>query len=265
MSRYLGWIRIKIASEPKHFPKFPSKCKSALLNTRRRGCVVHYHIRNFGDYYKKANGLNMLQHGAYNLIRDKCYDLERFPTKVDAIAWAWANTDDEINAVEFVLSRLFTEIDGLYVQDYIQSEIDDFQSKKESCSKAGIASGVARRSKKIKRPLNDRSISLNQPITNNQKPVTKNQVKKLSFDDFWDIYPRKDDKKKAQPIWKKLPLAKQQAAMADCGTRYIGIVQQFIPHPTTYLNGERWTDEKIKIPIQPVEPPESPEYDLNAP
>ncbi|MCZ6504349.1 MAG: hypothetical protein O6945_17770 [Gammaproteobacteria bacterium] len=64
-----------------------------------------------------------------------------------------------------------------------------------------------------------------------------------SFDAFWDLYPRKVAKKKAQVAWKKLPLSKQELAIADIKTRYQGVNKQFIPHPTTYINGERWNDE----------------------
>ncbi len=64
-----------------------------------------------------------------------------------------------------------------------------------------------------------------------------------SFDAFWSLYPKKVDKKKAQIAWKKLPLSKQELAIADIKTRYQGVNKQFIPHPTTYINGERWNDE----------------------
>jgi len=51
---------------------------------------MHYFKRNIGDYHKKAGRLSMLEHGAYTLLMDACYDRERFPTMDEAIDWCWA-------------------------------------------------------------------------------------------------------------------------------------------------------------------------------
>ena len=47
---------------------------------------MHYFKRNIGDYHKKAGRLSMLEHGAYTLLIDSCYDRERFPT-MDAVSY----------------------------------------------------------------------------------------------------------------------------------------------------------------------------------
>lgn len=80
------------------------------------------------------------------------------------------------------------------------------------------------------------------------------------FERFWDAYPRKVDKKKAFAAWLKcngnrppvddLILAVQQQAETPSWTDKDG---QFIPHPTTWINGERWTDQVI-IECQPEQP-----------
>jgi uncharacterized protein YdaU (DUF1376 family) len=59
------------------------------------------------DYHRKAGRLNILQHGVYNLLMDACYDREAFPTEAQAIDWVWAETDEEIAAVKFVLKKFF--------------------------------------------------------------------------------------------------------------------------------------------------------------
>lgn len=77
-----------------------------------------------------------------------------------------------------------------------------------------------------------------------EKRVEKN------FDTFWEEYPNKTSKKKAHQIWLKLQptgvffasimkglkTAKKSAQWSKDGGKYI-------PHPTTWLNQERWTDE----------------------
>ena len=77
---------------------------------------MHYFKRNIGDYHKKAGRLSMLEHGAYTLLIDSCYDRERFPTMDEAIDWCWARTDEEIAAVRFVLGKFFELVEGRYVQ-----------------------------------------------------------------------------------------------------------------------------------------------------
>lgn len=71
------------------------------------------------------------------------------------------------------------------------------------------------------------------------------------FDDFWAVYPSKENKKKAKAVWtkKKLDL-KADMIIADvirrkaCHKKWL---EGFIPHPTTYLNGERWEDEITEV------------------
>ena len=65
---------------------------------------MHYYKRNLGDYAKKAGRLSMLQHGAYTVLLDTCYDREQFPTLEEAIDWAWASTEAEIEAVKLTLT-----------------------------------------------------------------------------------------------------------------------------------------------------------------
>lgn len=68
-----------------------------------------------------------------------------------------------------------------------------------------------------------------------------------TFDEFWQIYPRKDSKKAAQRAWDKLSDENKFKAMQ--GLR--NLVQhskqyqsrEFAPHASTFLNGERWNDE----------------------
>jgi len=63
------------------------------------------------------------------------------------------------------------------------------------------------------------------------------------FDEFWSLYPRKVNKKKAQQAFDRLTKENQQKAIKDITHRYDDVNSQFIPHPTTYINGERWNDE----------------------
>lgn len=76
---------------------------------------------------------------------------------------------------------------------------------------------------------------------------------------FWQLYPRKIDKKKAQRAWDK---AKRPdiASIIHCLDTQIRSNQwtknngEFIPHPTTWINNERWNyrDTPAPAPKQPA-------------
>jgi hypothetical protein len=67
----------------------------------------------------------------------------------------------------------------------------------------------------------------------------------IPFDVFWDLYPRKVEKKKALQKWNKLKPETKKIIIADLPKRKMQSqwMKGFVPHPTTYLNGERWNDE----------------------
>ena len=69
-----------------------------------------------------------------------------------------------------------------------------------------------------------------------------------NFDDFWAIYPRKKEKKRAKNYFNKLT-KKTQLECIEGVKMYIkqieaqGTEKQFIKHPSTFINGENWEDE----------------------
>lgn len=66
------------------------------------------------------------------------------------------------------------------------------------------------------------------------------------FEDFWRIYPRKEAKKGARGVWVSKRLdRKAESILADVAARIQSHRQWregYIPHPATYLRGERWGD-----------------------
>ena len=86
-------------------------------------------------------------------------------------------------------------------------------------------------------------------LTRNELTLPTRDVLTITFDDFWNLYPRKIGKGHARLAWaraiKKAPAQIIIAALQEWLT-YIqieNIESRFIPHPTTWLNGERWEDE----------------------
>jgi uncharacterized protein YdaU (DUF1376 family) len=155
---------------------------------------MHYYKKSIGDYAKKAGKLSMLEHGAYTLLIDSCYDREKFPTERDAMLWTWARTDDEIQAVKFVLNQFFELVDGVYVQNRIKEELAKYHANAKTNKR--IATEREEKRKESSRFVGDEHLfehepsrSVNEactneheappnqePLTNNHKPLNKEHV-----------------------------------------------------------------------------------------
>lgn len=79
------------------------------------------------------------------------------------------------------------------------------------------------------------------------------------FDNFWSHYPCKKGKKLAQAAWDNL---RKKGTLPALNDLLVAIDRQrgfkswsdgYIPHPATWLNQERWTDEEVEI-LPPVLP-----------
>jgi hypothetical protein len=70
--------------------------------------------------------------------------------------------------------------------------------------------------------------------------------KKVSFDEFWRAYPRRVAKAEARKAWDQTesirpPIGDVIAAIQRSATQWTDV--RFVPHPATWLRGERWDDE----------------------
>ena len=147
---------------------------------------MHYYKRNLGDYAKKAGRLTMLQHGAYTLLIDSCYDREVFPTMEQALEWTWASSEAEIEAVKFVLSRYFVlDKDGCYVQDRILQELLQYHKNADINKRIADEREAKRREKSTNRAQTvDEAPPNHKPITINQELKEKKTLGKRLATDF---------------------------------------------------------------------------------
>ena len=71
------------------------------------------------------------------------------------------------------------------------------------------------------------------------------EAKDADFEKFWSEYPRKIGKKPARRAFDKVKVPVETLVDAlrvqKCGSQWAQ--KQFIPHPATWLNQERWEDE----------------------
>lgn len=101
--------------------------------------------------------------------------------------------------------------------------------------------------------------SLNSPTP--QLPVTPNGVTARpsdgEFDRFWATYPRRVGKGQAVRAWKTATKKADPSTIITAAAGFAawcgqdGTDPQFIPHPSTWLNGERWLDERRPSEAQP--------------
>jgi hypothetical protein len=73
------------------------------------------------------------------------------------------------------------------------------------------------------------------------------------FDEFWSLYPRKIAKANAKKAWAKLSAEQQLLAAKAINTHceYWKAKEtelEFIPHASSWLNGERYEDELVIEP-----------------
>jgi len=119
----------------------------------------------------------MLQHGAYTLLIDACYDREQYPTLEEAIDWAWATTPEEEQAIQSVLKRFFIkQDDGRFIHPEIETDLDKYRKNAEINKLIAVE-----REAKRKQNSTNRAQSVNEPTPNhkprttNQEPLTTNQ------------------------------------------------------------------------------------------
>jgi hypothetical protein len=108
----------------------------------------------------------------------------------------------------------------------------------------------------------DRSDLINQQVTVDQPSntdintvVNKKKIVDPLFVEFWKAYPRKTNKDFAEKVFAKLKvdealLTKMITAIyVQNKSVWKDKEQQYIPHPSTWLNGKRWEDEIVAKPM----------------
>ena len=170
-----------------------------------------------------------------------------------------------------------------FIRSQMDRDSEKYQEKIEQCRAAGKRSGEARAKKSERnertfdsvehneRPLNsfdsvEHNVSVSVSDTDREIPplppleaqgapsLAEKKAEKAEteerFEAFWAAYPRKVNKKKVREwFFKHKPTAEQLAGMLSALSKQKKSDQWatdegiYIPHPTTWLNGEKWNDE----------------------
>ena len=202
---------------------------------------MHYYQFNIGDYASHTRHLTAIEDIAYRRLLDIYYLHERPLNSGSASVARQINMREFEDEVKLILEEFFTLSDDGWINVRADKEIAHYRGKIEQASRAGKASAERRsnvRSTDVQ-PTNN-----HKPITNNQEPINKEYIDR--FDIFWKQYPRKVAKPNAQKAWNKIKpddvvFKKMLDAINQQGLSSKEI--QFVPHPATWLNAQRWEDE----------------------
>lgn len=207
---------------------------------------MHYYQFNIGDYASHTRHLTAIEDIAYRRLLDLYYLHERPLNSGSTSVARQINMREYETEVKSILDEFFTLTDDGWINVRADKEIAHYRGKIEQASKAGKASAERRsnaRSTDVQ-PTNN-----HKPITINQEPINKEYIDR--FDIFWKQYPRKVAKPNALKSWLKIKpddvvLKKMLAAINHQGLSSREI--QFVPHPASWLNAQRWEDE-ITAPV----------------
>lgn len=242
---------------------------------------MNYYERHLGDYARDTAHLSMLEHGAYNLLLDRYYATEQGIPADQAHRLARARTREERAAVDTVLQEFFTLQDGVWTHKRAESELVKAQARIKAAQENGRRGGRPKQNQEEPSGFVLGSV-LETQIKAHQSPDTKHQAVKQNplplswvgateqakpkvhefppgFDRFWQAYPRKTAKPQAAKAFARLRpdeplLSRMLAALAlqRQSAQWQRDDGQFIPHPSTWLNGRRWEDEVSARPMDDV-------------
>lgn len=228
---------------------------------------MNYYERHIGDYLKDTSHLSLLEHGIYTRLMDVYYTREGPILESEAARLIGARSKDEKAALKAVLAEFFDLVDGCHVQHRCEVEIARFQDKQRKAA-ASANARWAQHATHTERNANASPNAMrthsegNAPRARPQSPVTSNQYPPTprkrgsvhdfppGFDRFWEAYPKHTAKPKAAQAFARIKpddeLLRRMLAAIDrqrTSLQWTRDGGQFVPHPSTWLNGRRWEDD----------------------
>lgn len=157
---------------------------------------MHYYQFNIGDYAKATRHLSNTEDLAYRRLIELYYDTER-PLINDVVKLSrLVNMKENQEEIKIVLEDFFIETDEGFQQSRIDEEISIYHARAESARVNGKKGGRPKKAKHNPgkteaKPKTTQSVNLanpkervskanQEPLTNNHKPITINQLKDQS-------------------------------------------------------------------------------------
>jgi len=93
------------------------------------------------------------------------------------------------------------------------------------------------------------------PLASGEGQTAVRRIPGTSFDDFWEVYPRRAAKAAAYKAWSKAVLSASPEDVLAGAARYRDDPNrepQFTAHAATWLNAERWSDDPLPGKTRPA-------------
>jgi len=209
---------------------------------------MHYYSFHIGDYRAATAHLTNEEDLAYRRLIDMYYDTEQ-PIPTDLV-WVARRLRVSIDAVKSVLQDMFFLTEEGWDNERCSEELKGYRRMKQ-----GGRDGAAKRWAKgdDTPPIDTPNTPQCQPVTNNHKPVTNNQINTNAealdgFDEFWKIYDKKIEKPQAEKSWKRIkPSVELQLTIYAAARKYVQSTpdKKYRKNPSTWLNNQCWNDEVV--------------------
>ncbi len=102
---------------------------------------MNFYKRHIGDYLKDTAHLSLLEHGVYTRLLDVYYTREAGIPDDQAARLIGARARDELSALKVVLDEFFELVDGTWMQQRCEREIQDASTKAEANRENGRKGG----------------------------------------------------------------------------------------------------------------------------
>jgi uncharacterized protein YdaU (DUF1376 family) len=229
----------------------------------------------WSDYQGGTTALDCEQHGAYLLLLGKMWQAGgSLPNEPVILARLVGLTKARWVKISPPIMALFTVVGDRVTQKRLAAELKIIEEKYERRAQAGSLGGRAKSLKDNKATVSNATDLLEQCSSNQNQNQNHKEESPLApkgeqtkglferdFDDFWRAYPNKKAKPAAKAAFLKATKKADVAAImrglerAKVSRDWTKNDGQFVPHPATWLNGERWADD-VGATIHPFLAPE---------
>lgn len=211
---------------------------------------MNFYKRHLGAYAKKTAHLSLTEHGAYQVLLDTYYSTGKpLPAAKDELyRIARAMSTAERRAVDRVADEFFpVNGDGSRHNHRADEELASYSTQAETNRRIAIE----REAKRKEHEQSTNRATKRQPNSEfRSKPPPNPHRLTAAFVRFWEVYPKRVAKGRAERAFAKLNpddellqrmLTAIEAQIAS--EKWRKESGRFIPHPATWLNDRGWEDE----------------------
>jgi uncharacterized protein YdaU (DUF1376 family) len=196
------------------------------------------------DFKADTAHLTLAQKGAYlELIMNYWQTGKALNNKDDRLAGILGMKKSSFQNQKEILQEFFRIEGDFWFHGRIEAELEKVHSKS---TKASYAASQGARKRASERLANaERNPSHTDTDTDTD---TKKDIVQISFERFWDSFPRKQGKAKAKIAFEKAIKNTEADSIIEAASKYgkdLNRVDEYTAMPATWLTGERWNDAPL--------------------